>query len=47
MLARGEDVAETDVDWLNRYRSTAEYRGQMRFVQAFQHTTTRSEHGQG
>lgn len=34
-LADGVAVDQADVDWLSRYRNTAEYRGQLRFVQAF------------
>lgn len=48
-LASGDDVPQADQEWLARYRNTAEYRGQMRFVQAFlqQSNATGSEHGQG
>lgn len=45
-LATGGETEQADLDWLNRYRNTAEYRGQMRFVQAF-NQSNRSEHGQG
>ncbi|HVT35746.1 MAG TPA: Mu transposase C-terminal domain-containing protein [Nevskiaceae bacterium] len=34
-LAAGADVPADDIEWFNRYRTTAEYRGQMRFLSSF------------